>query len=199
MLVAVAAEADDKSIWSRLKMLPELFAAGPVAIRVGFFGAEGARSSSTVYGLALDHRPRRFGRSSAEGPYPLHLRLLRQGQQHSRAGAAGDAARAVASRGHHRRFFLRRLRGGDRDRQATARGRDPAFPVPARPLRFHGAGIPGARGDNRRRPFSSSIPTSSSSRNGCRDCLRRSPISRSAAWQLWKRAATRRPVCYSNR
>ena len=45
VLVAVAAEADDESIWSRLKMLPELFAAGPVAIRVGFFGAEGARSS----------------------------------------------------------------------------------------------------------------------------------------------------------
>jgi hypothetical protein len=45
VIVAVAAEADDKSIWSRLKMLPELFAAGPVAIRVGFFGAEGARSS----------------------------------------------------------------------------------------------------------------------------------------------------------
>jgi hypothetical protein len=45
VLVAVAAEADDKSIWSRLKMLPELLAAGPVAIRVGFFGAEGTRSS----------------------------------------------------------------------------------------------------------------------------------------------------------
>ena len=45
VIVAVAAEADDKSIWSRLKMLPELFAAGPVAIRVGFFGAEGTRSS----------------------------------------------------------------------------------------------------------------------------------------------------------
>ena len=45
VIVAVAAEDDDKSIWSRLKMLPELFAAGPVAIRVGFFGAEGARSS----------------------------------------------------------------------------------------------------------------------------------------------------------
>ena len=45
MLVAVAAEGDDEYIWCRLKMLPELFAAGPVAIRVGFFGAEGARSS----------------------------------------------------------------------------------------------------------------------------------------------------------
>jgi hypothetical protein len=45
VIVAIAAEADDKSIWSQLKMLPELFAAGPVAIRVGFFGAEGARSS----------------------------------------------------------------------------------------------------------------------------------------------------------
>ena len=45
VIVAVAAEAEDEFIWSRLKMLPELFAAGPVAIRVGFFGAEGARSS----------------------------------------------------------------------------------------------------------------------------------------------------------
>jgi hypothetical protein len=45
VIVAVAAEADDGFIWSRLKMLPELFAAGPVAIRVGFFGAEGTRSS----------------------------------------------------------------------------------------------------------------------------------------------------------
>ena len=45
VIVAVAAEGEDKYIWSRLEMLPELFAAGPVAIRVGFFGAEGARSS----------------------------------------------------------------------------------------------------------------------------------------------------------
>ena len=45
VIVAVAAEGEDEFIWSRLKMLPELFAAGPVAIRVGFFGAEGARSS----------------------------------------------------------------------------------------------------------------------------------------------------------
>ena len=45
VLFAVAAEGDDEYIWSRLKMLPELFTAGPVAIRVGFFGAEGTRSS----------------------------------------------------------------------------------------------------------------------------------------------------------
>jgi hypothetical protein len=45
VLVAVAAEGEDEFIWSRLQILPELFAAGPVAIRVGFFGAEGARSS----------------------------------------------------------------------------------------------------------------------------------------------------------
>ena len=45
VLFAVAAEGDDEYIWSRLKMLPELLAAGPVAIRVGFFGAEGTRSS----------------------------------------------------------------------------------------------------------------------------------------------------------
>ena len=45
VLFAVAAEGDDEYIWSQLKMLPELFTAGPVAIRVGFFGAEGTRSS----------------------------------------------------------------------------------------------------------------------------------------------------------
>jgi hypothetical protein len=45
VIVAVAAEADDEFIWSRLKMLPELFAAGPVAIRFGYFGAEGALSA----------------------------------------------------------------------------------------------------------------------------------------------------------
>jgi hypothetical protein len=41
VIVAVAAEADDDFIWSRLKMLPELFAAGPVAIKFGYFGEEG--------------------------------------------------------------------------------------------------------------------------------------------------------------
>jgi hypothetical protein len=45
VIVAVAAEADDEFIWSRLDMLPELFAAGPVAIRFGYFGAEGALSA----------------------------------------------------------------------------------------------------------------------------------------------------------
>jgi hypothetical protein len=43
VIVAVAVEADDEFVWSQLKILPKLFAAGPVAIRVGFFGAEGAR------------------------------------------------------------------------------------------------------------------------------------------------------------
>jgi hypothetical protein len=42
VIVAVAAEADDEFIWSRLKMLPELFAAGPVAIKFGYYGEEGA-------------------------------------------------------------------------------------------------------------------------------------------------------------
>jgi hypothetical protein len=45
VIVAVAAEAEDEFIWSRLKMLPELFAAGPVAIRFGYFGEEGALSA----------------------------------------------------------------------------------------------------------------------------------------------------------
>jgi hypothetical protein len=42
IIVAVAVEADDDFIWSRLKMLPELFAVGPVAIKFGFYGHEGA-------------------------------------------------------------------------------------------------------------------------------------------------------------
>ena len=41
IIVAVAAEADDAFVWSRLKMLPELFAVGPVAIKFGFYGKEG--------------------------------------------------------------------------------------------------------------------------------------------------------------
>jgi hypothetical protein len=43
MIVALAAEADDKFIWDRLKVLqPEMFAAGPVAIKFGYYGEEGA-------------------------------------------------------------------------------------------------------------------------------------------------------------
>ena len=35
MILALAAEADDRFIWDRLKALqPEMFAAGPVAIKV---------------------------------------------------------------------------------------------------------------------------------------------------------------------
>jgi hypothetical protein len=45
VIVAVATEAGDDFIWSRLNMLPELLAAGPVAIRFGYFGAEGALSA----------------------------------------------------------------------------------------------------------------------------------------------------------
>ena len=100
VLFAVAAEGDDEYIWSRLKMLPELFAAGPVAIRVGFFGAEGARSSRPFMVSRWTTDADDLADLLAEGPHPLYLWLLRQGQQHSRAGAAGDAAGAVASRGH---------------------------------------------------------------------------------------------------
>jgi len=42
MIVALAAEADDEFIWSRLKLLqPDMFAAGPVAIKFGYYGEEG--------------------------------------------------------------------------------------------------------------------------------------------------------------
>jgi hypothetical protein len=45
VIVAVAAEADDDCIWARLNMLPDLFAAGPVAIKFGYYGAEGDLTS----------------------------------------------------------------------------------------------------------------------------------------------------------
>jgi hypothetical protein len=43
MIVVLAAEADDKFIWDRLKVLQsEMFAAGPVQIKFAYFGREGA-------------------------------------------------------------------------------------------------------------------------------------------------------------
>jgi len=43
MILAVAAEADDEFIWSRVKVTQtEMFAAGPVAIKFAYFGREGA-------------------------------------------------------------------------------------------------------------------------------------------------------------
>jgi hypothetical protein len=43
MILAVAAEADDEFIWSRVKVIQtEMFAAGPVAIKFAYFGREGA-------------------------------------------------------------------------------------------------------------------------------------------------------------
>jgi hypothetical protein len=43
IVLAVAAEADDKFIWDQVKVIQtEMFAAGPVQIKFAFFGAEGA-------------------------------------------------------------------------------------------------------------------------------------------------------------
>jgi hypothetical protein len=43
LILALAAEADDDFIWSRLKTLQtEMFAAGPVEIKFAYFGREGA-------------------------------------------------------------------------------------------------------------------------------------------------------------
>ena len=109
VLFAVAAEGDDEYIWSRLKMLPELFAAGPVAIRVGFFGAEGTRSSRPFMVSRWTTNPADLADLLQKARTRCICGCYVNGQQHSRAGAAGDAAGAVASRGHHRRFFLRRL------------------------------------------------------------------------------------------
>jgi hypothetical protein len=43
MIVALAAEADDRFIWDRIRALQtEMFAAGPVQIKFAYFGREGA-------------------------------------------------------------------------------------------------------------------------------------------------------------
>jgi hypothetical protein len=43
MILALAAETDDRLIWERIKTLqPEMFAGGPVAIKFCYFGIEGA-------------------------------------------------------------------------------------------------------------------------------------------------------------
>ena len=43
VILALAAEADDRFIWDQLRTLPlEMFGAGPVQIKFAYFGAEGA-------------------------------------------------------------------------------------------------------------------------------------------------------------
>jgi hypothetical protein len=50
MILALAAEADDKFIWDQLRTLqPEMFAAGPVQIKFAYFGREGALDETRPY------------------------------------------------------------------------------------------------------------------------------------------------------
>ena len=50
MILALAAEADDKFIWDRVKTIQhEMFAAGPVQIKFAYFGAEGAGMTTRPY------------------------------------------------------------------------------------------------------------------------------------------------------
>jgi hypothetical protein len=69
VIVAIAAEADDELIWSRLKKLPEIFAIGPVAIKFGYYGAEGARSSrpfiTTHWATDADELAKLLGKARA--------------------------------------------------------------------------------------------------------------------------------------
>ena len=198
VLFAVAAEGDDEYIWSRLKMLPELFAAGPVAIRVGFFGAEGTRSSRpfmvsrwTTNPADLADLLQKARTRCVCGCYVKVSSILEQALRETQQGPLqavviigdsfyGDFEAAMAT--------AEQLRAAGTRLFLFQQGRSiPRSRHSGRSLRQQAAG------------FFRSILTSSKSRNGCRDCLRRSPISRSAACQLWKRAATRRPVCCSNR
>jgi hypothetical protein len=50
MILALAAEADDRFIWDRVKTLQtEIFAAGPVHIKFAYFGREGALDTRRPY------------------------------------------------------------------------------------------------------------------------------------------------------
>ena len=50
LILALAAEADDRFIWDRLKALqPEMFAAGPLRIKFAYFGREGALRTRRPY------------------------------------------------------------------------------------------------------------------------------------------------------
>jgi hypothetical protein len=50
MIVALAAEADDKDLWDQLRTLqPDLFAAGDINIKFGYYGAEGALQTTRPY------------------------------------------------------------------------------------------------------------------------------------------------------
>ena len=199
VIVAVAAEGDDEFIWSRLKMLPELFAAGPVAIRVGFFGAEGARPArpfiASRWTTDADDLADLLDKARTRcicGCYVKVGDILEQALRETRQGPV----QAVVIVGDH--FY-----GDFEAAMATAEQLARLEPgcscsSKAAPTSTEQR-IPGCSRRQRAAAFSRSILTSSESPNGCRDCWRRSPISRSAAWLLWKRVATRRPVCYSNR
>jgi hypothetical protein len=50
MILALAAEADDKDLWDRLQTIqPRMFAAGPVQVKFAYFGAEGALDTTRPY------------------------------------------------------------------------------------------------------------------------------------------------------
>ena len=197
VLVAVAAEGDDEYIWSRLKMLPELFAAGPVAIRVGFFGAEGTRSSRpfmvsrwTTDPADLADLLQKARTRCICGCYVKVSSILEQALRETQQGPL----RAVVIIGD---FSTATLRRRSRPPSNCARP-GPGYSCSSKATLIRRSAPFGCSRRQRAGPISRSILTSSKSPNGCRDCLRRSPISRSAARQLWKRAATRRPVCYLN-
>jgi len=50
IILAIAAEANDEFIWSRVETLQaEMFAAGPISVKLSYFGAEGPRQQVRPY------------------------------------------------------------------------------------------------------------------------------------------------------
>ena len=71
MILALAAETDDRLIWERIKTLQtEMFAAGPVAIKFATSADRRRASDAAVYHIALGHGCRRHGRASWTGAEP---------------------------------------------------------------------------------------------------------------------------------
>jgi hypothetical protein len=94
MILALAAEADDQLIWDRLKALqPGMFAAGPVAIKFAYFGAEGTLQTrpyvATRWTTSADDLAELMDRARAECVCGCYIRvgdILEQALQETRQG-----------------------------------------------------------------------------------------------------------------
>jgi hypothetical protein len=108
VILAVANEADDDFIWDQMKSLQaDMFAAGPVSIKVAYFGREGAGMTarpfiSTRWATDSDDLCDLLDRARAGCVCGCRHR------RHSRGGAEGIRTGSRRSGRNHRRLLARR-------------------------------------------------------------------------------------------